>query len=353
MHGPARAQIVGTSQAVCLFACSTSAAFGAVCEYVSGEALASASPRGCARGYCTGPLALRLGGCLRRFACLRAQHPLPSEQFARMSQARRGFQPPHGGAPGGIARARSRSVCEDVSGGLPVCVFNIRCLRSSLRRCLRRGAGFSLPKGVRQGVLHGPARAQNVGMSQAVCLFACSTSAAFGAVCEYVSGEALASASPRGCARGYCTGPLALRLGGCLRRFACLRAQHPLPSEQFARMCHARRWFQPPPRGGGARGYCTGPLALRLWGCLRRLTCLRVQHPLPSEQFGRMSQARRWVSFPKGWRQGVLHGPARGQIVGMSQAVCLFACSTSAAFGAVCEDVSSEALVSASPRVPD
>ena len=38
------------------------------------------------------------------------------------------------------------------------------------------------------------------------------------------------------------------------------------------------------------------------------------------------------------------------QIVGMSQVVCLFACSTSFAFGTVSEDVSGEALVSALPH---
>ena len=38
------------------------------------------------------------------------------------------------------------------------------------------------------------------------------------------------------------------------------------------------------------------------------------------------------------------------QIVGMSQVVCLFACSTSSAFGTVSEDVSGEALVSELPH---
>ena len=53
-------------------------------------------------------------------------------------------------------------------------------------------------------------------------------------VSEDVSGEALASALPRGGAR----------LWGCLRWFACLRAPHPLLSEQFSRISQARRWFQ-------------------------------------------------------------------------------------------------------------
>ena len=38
------------------------------------------------------------------------------------------------------------------------------------------------------------------------------------------------------------------------------------------------------------------------------------------------------------------------QIVGMSQVVCLFACSTSSAFGTVSEDVSGKALVSELPH---
>ena len=37
-----------------------------------------------------------------------------------------------------------------------------------------------------------------------------------------------------------------------------------------------------------------------------------------------MSQARRWFQHSEGGRQEVLHGPVRVQIVGMSQAVCLF-----------------------------
>ena len=43
-------------------------------------------------------------------------------------------------------------------------------------------------------------------------------------------------------------------------------------------------------------------------------------------------------------------GPVRAQFVGMSQAVCLFGGAKSLAFGADCEDVSGEALVSALPR---
>merc|ERR1712039_985468 len=57
------------------------------------------------------------------------------------------------------------------------------------------------------------------------------------------------------------------------------------------------------------------------------------------------------VSAPlKGSRQGVYHGPVRGQFVGMSQAVCSFSCPTSLAFRADCEDVSGGALVSAPLR---
>ena len=37
-----------------------------------------------------------------------------------------------------------------------------------------------------------------------------------------------------------------------------------------------------------------------------------------------MSQARRWFQHSHGGRQGVLHGPVRAQIVGISQAVCFF-----------------------------
>ena len=51
--------------------------------------------------------------------------------------------PPRGGGRGGMTRARSRPDCGDVSGGLPD---------------LRRGAGFSTPKGGRQGISHGPVR---------------------------------------------------------------------------------------------------------------------------------------------------------------------------------------------------
>ena len=73
------------------------------------------------------------------------------------------------------------------------------------------------------------------------------------------------------------TGAFPPRLWGCLRRFACLSAQHHSLSEQTLRMSQARRWFQHS-QWGGARGYFMGPFAPRLWGCLRRFACLRAQH---------------------------------------------------------------------------
>ena len=112
--------------------------------------------------------------------------------------------------------------------------------------CLKRGAGFSTPKGGRQGCLHGLVRGHFVGMSQAVCLFLCPTSFAFGADCEDVSSEALISAPLRGAARGGCTGSFAATLWGCLRRLACFWAQHPSLGEQIARMSQAGCWFQHP-----------------------------------------------------------------------------------------------------------
>ena len=42
-----------------------------------------------------------------------------------------------------------------------------------------------------------------------------------------------------------------------------------------------------------------------------------------------------------------MHGPVRARIAGISQAVCLSGCLDSFAFRTNCEDVSSEALVSA------
>ena len=134
-------------------------------------------------------------------------------------------------------------------------------------------------------------------MPQALCLFGCRGSPAFRAEREDVSNEALVSA---------------------------------LPS-----------W--------GARRYLTGAFAPRLWGCLRRFACLRAQHHLRSEQFVRMFWARRWFRHPSGRRRGVLLGRVRAQIVRMPQAVCLLAYPTSLAFGGVCEDVSSQALVSVPP----
>ena len=126
-----------------------------------------------------------------------------------------------------------------------------------------------VPRGGRQGVF--------VGISRAVCLFACSTSSAFGRNFEDVSGGVLVLALP----------------------------------------------------GGGRQGAITGPFAPRLWGCPRRGA---------------------GFSTPKEGGQGVFHGPVRAQIVGMSQAVCLFRTSTSLEFGAKSEGVSGEALVSALPH---
>ena len=171
-------------QAVCLFRTPTSLAFGTVSEDVSGQALVWALPKGGRQGVFVG---MSRAVCL--FAC--------STSFA------------FGGN------------FEDVSGGALV---------------------LALPGGT-PGCNHGPVRAQIVGMSQAVCLFRTSTSLAFGADFEDVSGGALVSALPRGGARGYCTGPFAPRLWGCLRRFTCFGPQHLLLSEQFLRMSQARRWF--------------------------------------------------------------------------------------------------------------
>ena len=72
-HGLVRGQFVGMSQAVCLFLGSTSFAWRADCEDVSGGALVSAPLRGAARGCITGSFAASLWGCLRRFACFGAQ----------------------------------------------------------------------------------------------------------------------------------------------------------------------------------------------------------------------------------------------------------------------------------------
>ena len=56
-----------------------------ICEDVSSEALLSAPHGGPPGGNCTGPFALRLLGCLRRFACLVVQTPLLSDQIVRTS----------------------------------------------------------------------------------------------------------------------------------------------------------------------------------------------------------------------------------------------------------------------------
>ena len=145
-HEPFRAQIVGMSQTVCLFGGLDFGAFRTDCEDAPGA-----------------PRKLYMGG---------------------------------------ISWALSGPDCGDVSSGLLVCVLNISRFRSSLGGCLRRGAGFSTREGGGRGVLRGPVRAQIVGMSQAVCLFGCPTSLAFGADWEDVSGEALVSALRRGVALG-------------------------------------------------------------------------------------------------------------------------------------------------------
>ena len=55
-------------------------------------------------------------------------------------------------------------------------------------------------------------------------------------------------------------------------------------------------------------------------------------------------------ALPGRCARGIFHGPVRAQIWGMYQAVCLFRTVTSLVAGAVSEDVSGEALVSAFPR---
>eukprot|EP00959_Pyramimonas_sp_CCMP1952_P084548 1768578-Pyramimonas_sp.AAC.1 len=62
-----------------------------------------------------------------------------AEQILRMSRARRLFSHGQGGRDWGIAQARSRPDCVDVSSGLPACMLNILRFRSrslgSLERC--------------------------------------------------------------------------------------------------------------------------------------------------------------------------------------------------------------------------
>eukprot|EP00959_Pyramimonas_sp_CCMP1952_P118241 2472169-Pyramimonas_sp.AAC.1 len=69
-------------------------------------------------------------------------------------------------------------------------------------------------------------------------------------------------------------------------------------------MSQARRWLQHS-QWGAARGHFTGPFAPILKGCLRRFACLHAQHDLLSEQYVRMLQARSWLQHPRG-------GTARG-----------------------------------------
>ena len=100
-------------------------------------------------------------------------------QIAGMSQL--------GSLSGGLDFGASRLDCEDVSSEALV----------------------SAPQGGScQRWLHASVRAQNVGMSQAVCLFGCPDVFAFRADCEDVSSEALAATAPKGAARGVLDGPV-------------------------------------------------------------------------------------------------------------------------------------------------
>ena len=81
---------------------------------------------------------------------------------------------------------------------------------------------------------------------------------------------------------------------------------------------------------------CSGSL-------IRRLT--HAQHPLLSEQFLRMPQARRWFQHSQGGGQGCLHGPVRGSFVGMSQAVWPFPGPDFGCLPQFSEDVSAKTLV--------
>ena len=63
---------------------------------------------GAAGGYDPGPVRAQFVGCLRRFACSVAQHFSLSEQIWRMSQAIRWFQHLRGAAGGGFTGSRSR-----------------------------------------------------------------------------------------------------------------------------------------------------------------------------------------------------------------------------------------------------
>ena len=171
---PVRAQIVGMSQAVCLFACSTSSAFGTVSEDAPGEALVSALPWGRQGGMTLARSRPDCGGCLRRFVCLAAWTSALSKKIARIFRARRRIQHPMGKPPGGYDTRLFAARCQIVGMCQAVCMFlppPQTSLPSEQNVDMFRGAGFSTPRGSRHGGLHSNFRAQIVGMSQAVCLF--------------------------------------------------------------------------------------------------------------------------------------------------------------------------------------
>ena len=124
------------SQAVCLFRTPTSLAFGAVSEDVSGGALVSAFPRGGRQGVYHGPVRAQIVGMSQAVCLFRTSTSLAfgadfEADFEDVSSEALVLALPGGGARV-QPRARSRPDCGDVSGGLLVCVPNIISVRSSL-----------------------------------------------------------------------------------------------------------------------------------------------------------------------------------------------------------------------------
>ena len=158
---------------------------------------------------------------------------------------------------------------------------------------------FWAPQWGAPGLSHGPVRAQIVVMSQAVCQFACSTSSAFGTDFVKLSQARRWFRCPRGGPQGPGHFRIRAQIAG-MSQAVCLSGGP--DSFAFRADCWdvSSEVVVSTPQGGAARGYDTRPFAPRLWGCLRRFACLHAQHPLLSEQFVRMSQARRWFQHSQG-----------------------------------------------------
>ena len=114
--------------------------------------------------------------------------------------------------------------------------------------------------------------------------------------------------APEGGRQGVLHGPVRAQIAVMSQTCMCLVAQTPLLSDQIARMSEAQRWFQH--LEGGRQRVGRSSVRAQILGCPRRFACLVAQTPFLSEQA--YQGARQGVSGADGGSFKAARGPGGG-----------------------------------------